>query len=210
MIKKGMTQKDLTKKDMPKKGMMNKEVMNKEMSQQDMKADMLRRMGPYTPREFYPSLMQLPDLSPEKRAEIKRLASLRMEDGLQILTKSRAALTAATESNDLSGMEQAAADMRAAVARYESGLAALRALEDGEGPREIALSWFRREMDLDSSTTTGSAAIGLGMTPFHMTLCVFLVLFASAMVWMYFLRMRRAAALLHQLSQPPTSSDAKP
>ena len=59
--------------------------------------DMLRVMGPYTPREFYPSLMQLPDLSPEKRAEIERQASLRMEDGLQILAESRAALTAATE-----------------------------------------------------------------------------------------------------------------
>ena len=71
-----------------------KEMMG--MKEKETKADMLRVMGPYTPREFYPSLMQLPDLSPEKRAEIKRLASLRMEDGLQILTESRAALTAAS------------------------------------------------------------------------------------------------------------------
>ena len=76
---------------------------------------MLRRMGPYTPRELYPSLMQLPDLSPEKQAEIERLARQRMEDGLQIVTESRAALTAATENNDLSRMGQAAADMRAGV-----------------------------------------------------------------------------------------------
>ncbi len=166
-------------------------------------------MGPYTPRELYPSLMQLPDLSPEKRAEIKRLARQRMEDGLQSVAKSRAAITASAANNDLSGMEQAAVDMRAAAARYQSGLAALRALEDGEGPRLIALSWFKREMSLDS-TEKKRAATGLGMSPFHMTLCAFLVLFASAMVWMYSLRMRRAAALLHQLSQPPTSSDAKP
>ncbi len=172
--------------------------------------DMKDAMGPYTPRELYPSLMQLPDLSPEKRAEIKRLARQRMEDGLQILTTSRAALTAATENNDLSRMGQAAADMRAGVARYESGLAALRALEDDKGPREIALSWFRREMSLDSSTPTEPAAIVLGMTPFHVTLCVLLVLFGSAMVWVYFLRMRRAATLLQQLSQPPTSWDAEP
>jgi len=33
--------------------------------------DMGRAMGPYTPRELYPSLMQLPDLSPEKREEIE-------------------------------------------------------------------------------------------------------------------------------------------
>ncbi len=175
---------------------------------QNMMDDMRSRMGPYTPREFYPSLMQLPDLSPQKRAEIKRLALQRMEDGLQILTESRAAITTATENNDLGGMQQAAADMRAGVAQYESGLAALRALEGGEGPQEIALSWFRRELSLDSSTER--AGIVSGMTPFHITLCVLLVLFASAMVWMYLLRMRRAAALLRHLSQPLVSSDAEP
>jgi ferredoxin-NADP reductase len=100
--------------------------------------------------------------------------------------------------------------MRASVAQYESGLAALRALEDGEAPREIGLRWFRSQMDLDSSAATEPAAIVFGMTPFHLTLCVLLVLFASAMVWMYFLRMRRAAALLRHLSQPPASSDAEP
>ncbi len=99
-----------------------------------MRDDMARRMGPYTPRELYPSLMQLPDLSPEERAEIKRLARQRMEDGLLILTESRAELTAATKNNDLTRMEQAAADMRAGVAQYESGLAALRSLEDGVYP----------------------------------------------------------------------------
>ncbi len=166
-------------------------------------------MGPYTPRELYPSLMQLPDLSPEKRAEIKRLARQRMEYGLQILTTSRATLTAATENNDLSRMGQAAADMRASVAQYESGLAAFRALEDSEGPGEIALSWFRREMNLDSSAETKPDAVGFGMTLFHATLCLFLLLFASAIVWMYALRMRRAAALLRHLSQPPAASDTE-
>ena len=174
----------------------------------NMKDDMLSRMGPYTPRELYPSLIQLPGLSPEKRAEIKRLARQRMEDGLQILTESRAALAAATEENDVSRMERAAADMRAGVVQYESGLAAFRALEDGEGPREIALSWFRTEMNLDASTEP--EAVTFGMTPFHVTLCTILILFSSAMVWMYLLRMRRAAALLRHLSQSPASSRTGP
>jgi len=133
-----------------------------------------------------------------------------MEDGLQMLTESRAALAAAAENNDLNRMEQAAVDMRAGVALYESGLAAFRALEDGEGPREIALSWFRREMNLDSFGETATSAIVFGMAPFHITLCVVLVLFVAAMGWMYLLRMRRAAALLRHLSQPPASSDAEP
>ena len=101
---------------------------------QDMRDDMLQRMGTYTPRELYPSLMQLPDFSPEERPEIKRPSRQRTEDGLQIFTESRAVLTAAMENNDLSRMEQAASDMRAGVAQYESGLAALRALKDGAYP----------------------------------------------------------------------------
>ena len=177
-------------------------------NQEAAKNEMFSRMGPYTPRELYPSLMQLPDLSPEKRAEIERLAHQRMEDALRILNESRAAITAAAENNDLSGMEKAAADMRAGAARFESGLAALRSLEDGEGPREIALSWFRREMNLNSSTK--SAVVAMGMTLFQMTLCAVMVLFVSAMGWMYILRMRRASALFRQLSQPSTSSDAGP
>ncbi len=75
----------------------------------NMRDDTLRRMGPYTPRELYPSLMQLGDLSSEKRAEIKQLARQRTEDSLQIINESRAALSAATEDNDLSRMAQAAA-----------------------------------------------------------------------------------------------------
>ena len=169
---------------------------------------MRRRMGPFTPREFYPSLMRLPELSPEKRAEIKRFARQRMEDGMGILTNGRETLRVATEKNDLDGMERAAADMRAGIDRYGSGLAAFGAIEYGEGPREIALSWFRREMDLDSSGAAEPGPI-MGMTIFHASLCLLLILFASAMAWMYLLRMRRAAALLRQLSKPPTSSDAR-
>ena len=62
-------------------------------SPQDQSDEMRRLMGErYTPRELYPSLMQLPDLSPEQRAEITRLARQRMEDGLRMVSQSRAAL----------------------------------------------------------------------------------------------------------------------
>ena len=125
-----------------------------------------------------------------------------MEDGLQILTTSRAALAAATANNDLSRMGQAAADMRAGVAQYESGLAAFRALEDSESPGEFALSWFKREMNLDSSAQTKPDAVGFGMTLFHATLCLFLLLFASAIVWMYVLRMPAGSSI----APPPVPS----
>ncbi len=168
---------------------------------------MRETMGPYTPRELYPSLMQLPDLSPEKRAEIERLARQRMVEGLEVLSENRARLAGAVETNDLGSMQQAAAEMRAAVARYESGLAALRALEDGQAPSEVALSWFRSEMSLIG---TKPEAIAFGMTPFHMTICVLVILFAAVMVWMYVLRMRRAAELLRLMSEPPDARSVEP
>jgi ferredoxin-NADP reductase len=154
--------------------------------------------------------MALPDLSPEKRAEIERLARQRMAEGLEILSENRAILAAAVETNDLGGMQQAAAEMRAGVAKYESGIAALRALEDGQAPSEIALSWFRSEMSLVSSIGTKPDAIVSGMTPFHMTICVLLILFAAAMVWMYLLRMRRAAELLRRMSELPEARGVEP
>lgn len=53
---------------------MKKSDANSRMAdQKSMMENMRDQMGPYTPRELYPSLMHLPDLSPEKRAEIEQL-----------------------------------------------------------------------------------------------------------------------------------------
>ncbi len=171
-----------------------------------MMENMRNHMGPYTPRELYPSLMHLPDLSPEKREEIKRFAVQRMDAGLRMFTQGRVALAEATKRKDFSSMEQNASEMQAGVARYESGLAALTALEAGEGPQQIALSWFRSEMNLDPSLELESNTMILGMTPFHSIICALMTLLIAASVWMYFLRMRRVATLIQHLLQPTTSS----
>ena len=41
-------------------------------------------MGKTPPKELYPSLMNLPDLTPERREEIRRQARERMNEGIQI------------------------------------------------------------------------------------------------------------------------------
>ncbi|WP_430453363.1 2Fe-2S iron-sulfur cluster-binding protein [Rhodopirellula europaea] len=169
-----------------------------------MKTEMLRHMGPYTPRELYPSLMQLPELSPEKRADIEQRARDRMDQGLQIVANAQASLKLAEEEQDLVRMQEAAEEIRAGTAQYESGVAALRALEEGQAPREIALNWFRSEMNLDGPALTENARIW-GMSPFHLLMCIVLLLFGAAMVWMYVLRMRRAAELLSRISQPDSA-----
>lgn len=171
-----------------------------------MMENMRKHMGPYTPRELYPSLMHLPDLSPEKREEIKRFAVQRMDDGLRMFMQGRVALAEATKKKDLNSMQQNANEMQAGVARYESGLAALTALEAGEGPQQIAVSWFRSEMNLDPSLELESNTMILGMTPFHSIICALMTLFIASSVWIYFLRMKRVATLVQHLSQPAPSS----
>ena len=43
--------------------------------------DMMSSMGVPPPKELYPSLMELPDLPLERRAEVQELAHTRMQEG---------------------------------------------------------------------------------------------------------------------------------
>ena len=84
---------------------------------------------------------------------------------------------------------------------FESGLAAHRALREGKAPRNVALQWFKRELNIDDSVNVAkSHALLWGMSPFHTSVMAVLVAFAVAMIWMYFFKMRRAASLLEKLS----------
>ena len=47
---------------------------------------MMKGMGTPPAKELYPSLMELPDLPPEKRGEVERQAHGRMEEGLGLLS----------------------------------------------------------------------------------------------------------------------------
>lgn len=133
-----------------------------------------------------------------------------MNEGLRMLGQGRTALAEATEKRDLSRMERTASEMQAGVARYESELAALTALKGGKGPQEIALSWFRSEMNLDPSLELESNTMVMGMSPFHLIICAMMTLFGAGSVWIYFLRMQRVATFIQHLSQPTTSSSVAP
>jgi hypothetical protein len=95
-------------------------------------------------------------------------------------------------------MQAGTASLREGLARFESGLAARRALAEGKAPRNVALTWFKRDMNLLPLPGTEPRTI-LGVTPFHLFTMVLLVAFALSMVAMYFLKMRRAAALFGRI-----------
>lgn len=178
--------------------------------------EMMRKMGAPKPKQMYPRLMDLPDLPLEKRDEIKREAHQRMVEGTKMLSEGFDELSRSAETDDFAAMQKATAKVREGLARFESGLAAHRAIAEGKAPRSVALQWFKREMNLLPPATEPQQASGLwGMSPFHTAIMVSLILFAGLVTWMYFFKMRRATELMRRLSTaeaavPPTETNDVP
>jgi ferredoxin-NADP reductase len=161
---------------------------------------MMEGMGKAPPKELYPSLMSLPELTPERREEILGQAHARMQEGTALLGKGLDRMTQAAETGDDAAMEEALAQVREGLSRFESGLAAKRAVAEGKAPRDIASQWFKREMNLLPPAGTEPHGGVLGLSWFHFFVMVVLIGFAVAMIWMYFHKMRRAAQLLQELT----------
>ena len=173
--------------------------------------EMMKGMhGSTPPKELYPTLMALPELSPEQRKLVEAQAGERMHAGSVLMGQALDTLNAGTQSNDYAAMHEATARLREGTAQLESGIAARRALAEGRAPREVALAWFKREMNL----SLGAAPVAhphSGTTIFHLFTMGLLIAFALAMVAMYFFKMRRAAALFGRIdpdkgAPPPGSS----
>lgn len=168
---------------------------------------MMEKMGAPKPKEMYPKLMDLPDLPMEERATIQQEAHQRMIDGAKLLSEGLDELTNTAPTDDFDAMQSATAKMREGLAEFESGLAAHRAIAEGKAPRNVAIQWFKREMNL--LPAAGAEPTGgrlWGMTPFHTGVMLVLVLFAAAMIAMYFFKMRRASALLEKLATAESAS----
>ncbi len=153
--------------------------------------------APGTP--IYPSLMTLPALTPDKRAAIEALASQQINQGMGRLATGSESLGRATQAGDHAAMQQAVVLMREGLDELGAGIAAWRVLSEGKSPRNLALDWFKREMNLASPIAAAAPRTVLGVAPFHLFTMLLLVAFALAMVAMYFVKMRRAAALFGRL-----------
>ena len=173
--------------------------------------EMMKNMGKPPPKEFYPSLMALPELTPEKRLEVEQQSGERMRAGTMLMSQALDALDVGAQSDNYAAMHEATSLLREGVAQFDSGIAARRALAEGRAPREVALTWFKREMSLASPVARAESHSGRGLSVLHLFTMVLLVAFAFAMLAMYFFKMRRAAALFGRIepdkkSPPPGSS----
>ena len=157
-------------------------------------------MGAPPPKALYPSLMDLPELTPERRQEFERLAGERMIAGSTLMSAAFERLATATQSGDTAAMQEANAQVREGLAQFESGLALRRAITEGRAPRDVALDWFRREMNL-LPVGAGESPHGLfGLSWFHYITMFILSAFAVTMIGMYFHKMRRAEVLVARLA----------
>ena len=173
--------------------------------------EMMKNMGKPPPKQLYPTLMALPELTPEKRMEVEHAAAERMHAGTMLMGQALDALNAGTQSGDYAAMHEATTRLREGVAQLESGVAARRALAEGRAPRDVALAWFKREMRLTAPASSDEAHGSRGLSILHLFTMALLVIFAFAMLLMYFFKMRRAAALFGRVepgaeSPPPGSS----
>ena len=172
--------------------------------------EMMKNMGKPPPKELYPTLIALPELTPEKRLEVEQQAAGRMHAGSTLMGQALDTLNTGTQTGDYAAMHEATTRLREGIAQLESGIAARRALAEGRAPREVALAWFKREMNLTSPVLGEAQHAAHGLSSFHLFTMVLLVAFAFAMLAMYFFKMRRAAALFGRIesdgSSPPPGS----
>ena len=173
----------------------------------DMMGGMMEKMGAPKPKDLYPSLMRLSELPLEQREKVEGDAERRMDAGTGIMLQGFSALSQANARKDFELMQGAVSDIEQGLAQYDSGLAAKRALAEGQAPRNVALQWFKREMNLLPTLSEENPYTFMGMAPLHTGVMLILLLFAAVMLWMYLFKMRRAAALLGELTDRPAAPE---
>jgi ferredoxin-NADP reductase len=163
-------------------------------------------MGGRPRKEFYPSLMDMPSLSAEQRQRIESQARAALNTATEDIASAEATLRQANARADSAGAEQATSRLRDALNQAKSAATTLRALSEGKPPQQIALDWFRTQLNLPA--LTGSNDAGLGLSWFHVVTMAVLATFTVAMILVYVLRLRRANALVQRLTSAPALAAA--
>jgi hypothetical protein len=171
---------------------------------------MMGCMGGGGPRPFYATLLNMPTLTPEARRIIETEANWRIGRGAQALNAGHVRLQQALSANDPAAAGQAAADLRQGLLRLESGTAALRAVEAGTPPRQLALAWFKNQLGTPASEeVTTEMGVGLWrLSWYHLTTMTFLVAFLLGALLIQYVRMRRVGELVERLTPAPHGSVA--
>ncbi|MBS0161727.1 MAG: 2Fe-2S iron-sulfur cluster binding domain-containing protein [Nitrospira sp.] len=160
-------------------------------------------------KPFYPALMEMPDLTPEARRIIEAEAGRFLGSGSASITASQTALHHALSANDPVLIQQAAAGVREGVRQVDSGASLLRAVNEGQPPRQIALTWFRGQMNFPAAPLPSMEMGRWGLSWYHLTTMAFLVAFLLGALLIHFSRMRRVAGLIARLTPRPVGAPSQ-
>lgn len=165
--------------------------------------EMMRGMGAPRDKPLFPSLMTLPTLSDREREELARRAAVRVDQAEDRLSSALEALKQAIRGANLAQRRQAARDVRAALAHWDSGVALQQALSQGQAPKQIGLDWFRREMNLVPSDAASVPHGFFGLSSVHYLAMAVTFAFAAVSGYALWTRQRRALAIALQLASTP-------
>lgn len=149
-------------------------------------------------KPFYASMLDFPKLTDAAREAIGRESTARLGAGAQSLTTGQANLHHALTTNDFAAARGALDDAREGLALAESGAGALQALKDGQPPRQIAMTWFKRENGIEQNAMP--IANGRGLSWLHIAAMALLAAALAAALLLRRARLRRISALAERLT----------
>lgn len=161
-------------------------------------------------KEFYPSLMEMPQLTPEQRLNLESQARGRINSDIDGISAAEKNLRHAIAGGDIATADQAARQIRDSLNQVQSGVTALRALTEGASPQQIAQNWFKSQMNLAPEPQHLNAEGPFGISWFHVITMGLLAIFSAGMLAVYVGRMRRANALVDRLTRAPASGPSLP
>ncbi|MDF0495525.1 FAD-binding oxidoreductase [Bradyrhizobium yuanmingense] len=153
-------------------------------------------------KAFYPALMEVPALSAEQRSTLESQARARISTEAERLADAEMDLRHAIAGGDIVAADQASRRLRESLNAVQSGVVALRSLQEGNPPQQIAQAWFKSQMNLLPARSTMDADDGATrISWFHVSTMALLALFSVGMLAVYVARMRRANELVDRLTR---------
>ena len=154
--------------------------------------------GPTSP-EFYPTLNRISEPDPAERERLEQRAERWRSEGISLLSEGAAALSASIQRDDVRATEQAGATIRQGLSKFKHGRAARLALESGEPPPQVAIKWFKTQLNLLPAQVDSKDTHFLGMMPFQLFMCTIMIAAIGMSLTVYVRRMRRASNLIDRI-----------
>ncbi|WP_293678642.1 FAD-binding oxidoreductase [uncultured Phenylobacterium sp.] len=151
-------------------------------------------------KPFYPSLMDLPALTPQARKLVSDEAHARLGSGAQLISTGQVDLHHALSASDLAAAQIAMSTVREGLSLAGSGAGALQALNNDQPPSRIATTWFTREAGIGDRREMVMDGGFRDLSWFHLLAMIALGVALVAALALHVARLRRISGLVQRLT----------